>query len=126
MADFLNIDNVLNELDLKENMIGAEFGCGSAIFTVALSKKLRNGKVYALDIQKEKLSALRGKLAIENITNVYTILCDLEAPKGSTLISNMLDVVLIPNVLFQAENKYVIIEEAKRVLKSGGQILILF
>lgn len=125
MADFLNIDNILNELDLKEDMIGAEFGCGSAIFTIALSKKLKKGKVYALDIQEEKLSALKGKLSLQNINNVYTILCDLEAPKGSSLVNNMLDVVLIPNVLFQAENKYAIIEEAKRVLKPGGYILII-
>ena len=125
MADFLNIDNVLNELDLKDDMIGAEFGCGSAIFTIDLSKKLKNGKVYALDIQEEKLSALKGRLSLQNIHNVYTILCDLEAPKGSSLINNMLDIVLIPNILFQAENKHAIIEEAKRILKPGGQILVV-
>jgi ubiquinone/menaquinone biosynthesis C-methylase UbiE len=34
-------------------------------------------------------------------------------------------VVLIPNVLFQAENKYAMIEEGVRILKSGGQLLIV-
>ena len=125
MPDFLNVGNILQELDLKEDMIGAEFGCGSANFAIILAKKLKKGKVYALDIQEEKLSALNGKLAKEKIDNVYTILCDLEAKNGSTLVNNYLDLVLIPNVLFQAENKHAIIEEAKRILKPGGQILII-
>lgn len=125
MADFLNVEEVLYGLDLKEDMLGAEFGCGSALFAVQLARKLNKGKVYALDIQEEKLSALRGKLSVEKLNNVHTILCDLEADKGSTLRDNYLDIVLIPNVLFQSENRYAIISEAKRVLKSGGQLLVI-
>ena len=125
MADVLKIDEVLNELDLKEDMLGAEFGCGSAMFTIALSRILSKGKVYAFDIQEEKLSALKGKLLVEKIKNVYTILCDLESNKGSTLSDNYLDIVLIPNILFQAENKSAIIKESKRILKPHGQLLII-
>lgn len=125
MPDFLKIENVLSEMDLKEDMIGAEFGCGSADFAVALSRKLKKGKVYALDIQEEKLSALKTKLSFQKIENVYTILCDLESKRGSTLVNNLLDMVLIPNILFQAENRHAIIEEAKRILKPGGEILVI-
>lgn len=125
MADFLKVEEVLSELDLKEDMSAAEFGCGSALFALALSRKLKKGRVYAIDIQEEKLSALRGKLSIEKINNVSTILSDLESEGGSTLPSNSLDVVLIPNVLFQAEDKYAMIKEAERVLKSGGQLLVI-
>jgi ubiquinone/menaquinone biosynthesis C-methylase UbiE len=125
MADFLKVDEVLSNLDLKEDMLGAEFGCGSALFTVALARKLNKGRVYGLDIQEEKLSALKGRLSVEKISNVITILCDLESNKGSTLRDSYLDIVLIPNILFQSDNKHAIMTEAKRVLKSGGQILII-
>lgn len=125
MPDFLKVEDVLRELDLKDDMFGAEFGCGSALFTITLARRLPKGRVYALDIQEEKLSALKGKLSIQKISNVYTILCDLEAHNGSGLRDNYLDVVLIPNVLFQSENKRAIIEEAKRIVKTGGQILII-
>jgi ubiquinone/menaquinone biosynthesis C-methylase UbiE len=81
--------------------------------------------VYALDIQESKLSALKSRLEVEKIGNVATILCDLEKPKGSTLRDGTVDIVLIPNVLFQSENKGVIITEAKRVLRIGGQLLII-
>ena len=125
MPDFLKVDDVLNQIDLGEEMSGAEFGCGSALFTIALAKKLKKGKVYALDIQEEKLSALKGKVALEKITNVTTIHADLEKEKGSTLPDNYLDVVLIPNVLFQAEDRYAMIKEANRILKPGGQLVIV-
>lgn len=125
MADFLKIEDVLDNLDLNESMSGAEFGCGSADFAIALAKRLSRGKIYALDIQEEKLSALKGKLSVAKVGNVHTILSDLEAEKGSTLENNSMDVILIPNVLFQSENKTAIIKEAERVLKSGGELLII-
>ena len=125
MADFLKVEDVINELNLAESMVVAEFGCGSAHFAITLAKKLKQGRVYALDIQEEKLSALKGKLSVEKITNVVSILCDLETPRGSTLPDNSLDVVLIPNVLFQVEDKSAIIKEAARVLNKGGRLLVI-
>lgn len=125
MPDFLKVDDVLHNLDLKDSMKACEFGCGSALFTTSLAKKLSKGMVYALDIQEEKLSALKGRMKIENIQNISTVLCDLEAPRASTLRDNFLDVVVIPNMLFQAENKYAIIVEAHRILKPQGQLLIV-
>ena len=125
MPDFLNVNEVITSLDIKEDMTVAEVGCGLADFTVALAKMLAKGKVYALDIQEEKLSALKNRLALEKLNNISVILCDLEAPRGSTLADNSLDIVLIPNVLFQAEHKNAIIKEGARVLKPGGQLLVI-
>lgn len=123
--EFLKIDEVLGNVELREDMMGAEFGCGSADFAIALAKKLSKGMVYAIDIQEEKLSALKGKLSLQKINNVKTVLSDLEARKGSTIADRLLDIVLIPNLLFQASDKYVIINEAQRILKSGGQMAVI-
>jgi len=125
MKTFLNPEEILNKLALREDMFACEFGCGSGIFAISLAKRLKKGKVYGLDVQEEKLSAFKNRAVLENLLNIETIICDLERPKGSTLQGDYLDLVLIPNVLFQVENKGAIIEEAKRILKSGGQILIL-
>lgn len=125
MEGFLNPEEILKELDLKEEMTAAEFGTGAGIFSIVLAKKLKMGKVYGLDIQEEKLSALKNRAALEKITNISTILCDLEAVKGSTFQNNFLDIVLVCNILFQAENKSAIINEAKRVVKMGGQVLVI-
>lgn len=125
MEAFLDPNKILDQLDLKKDMIASEFGCGPGGWAIPLAKRLEEGKVFALDIQPEKLSALETRVVVENVFNVETKLCDLEKPKGSSLPDSFLDLVLIPNVLFQIEKKDVIIGEAKRVLKSGGKILIV-
>ncbi|MEK7541141.1 MAG: methyltransferase domain-containing protein [Patescibacteria group bacterium] len=125
MEGFLSPEEILNELDLKDNMTAVEFGCGAGAFALALAKQLKQGRVYGLDVQEEKISALKNKTLLEKLKNVFAIHCDLESEGGSTLHKNSADIVLIPNVLFQAENKYAIIKESERILKQGGQLLII-
>jgi ubiquinone/menaquinone biosynthesis C-methylase UbiE len=123
MVGFLNPNEVLNQLEIKEDMIAADFGSGSGGWAIPLAKRLKKGKVYAIDVQEEMLSALKGKAEIENIFNIELKKADLE--KGSEIKENILDLVLITNLLFQVKNKEGIIAEAKRVLKRGGEILIV-
>ena len=125
MEDFLNPEKVLEQLDLREDMIAVEFGCGSGAFTIALAKNLLDGRVYALDVQADVLSALQGRARAEKALNIETIQCDLEQEHGSTLPNDFVDLVLIPNVLFQVEDKKSIINEAKRILKKQGKLLII-
>jgi len=125
LSEFLNPEEVLDQLELKSDMTAVEFGCGSAGFTIPLAKRLDEGLVYAIDIQKEPLSALKGRIQLENIVNVRIIRGDVEKPEGSTLGPGSVDLVLIVNVLFQAANKNAIIAEVERVLKQGGKLLIV-
>ena len=123
--DFLNVQTTLSHLEMKRSYRAAEFGCGTAEFALGLAKKLDRGKVYAIDIQQEKLTMLKKKMALAHITNIVTIVCDLEMPRATKLPDHSLDIVLIPNLLFQVKDRHGIINEAKRVLKPGGQLLVI-
>ena len=125
MEGFLEPTKVLKQLKLKEKMNVADFGCGAGGWTIPLAKFLKKEKIYAFDIQEEMLSGLRSRANLENINSIETRRCDLEQPKSTGLRDNSLDFVLIPNLLFQIENKRAIIEEAKRILKKEGEMLIL-
>ena len=122
---FLNPEKILNSFDFKKQTIAADFGCGAGGWTIPLAQKLNEGEIYALDIQDEMLSVLKGQLSLKKISNVQTILCDLEKENGSNLPDLFLDLVLIINTLFQIENKENFIKEAKRILKNNGLILII-
>ena len=122
---FLKPEKVLAELDLKDNMVAADFGCGAGGWVIPLAKRLEEGKVYAIDVQEEMLSALKGQADLENVLNIETITFDLENSEGLDLIDDFFDLVLMTNLLFQLENKERVLEEAKRVLKKGGQLLII-
>ena len=121
--EFLNPSEVLKQLNLKKNMVAADFGSGSGGWAFPLAKKLEEGKVYAIDILEEPLSALRAKSKLEKIFNIETIKSNVE--KGSKLFSESCDLVLMTNLLFECEDKKKVIEEGKRVLKPGGKILVV-
>lgn len=125
MEGFLNPPKVLKELELRKDMAAADFGSGSGGWAMPLAKTLTDGKIYAIDILEEPLSALKNKSGVEGIVNIETIRSDIESKNGSTLKDNNLDLVLITNLLFQIEDKKLILAESKRVLKKGGKVLVV-
>ncbi len=125
MEGFLNPSEVLKQLKLKENMTAADFGSGSGGWVIPLAKILQSGFVYAIDILEEPLSALRSKMNLEKIGNVRTIRSNVENKNGSTLSGSSVDLILITNLLFQTGKREEVFEEAKRILKSGGKILVV-
>ena len=123
IKDFLDPEEVLKKLDLKEDMTAADFGCGSGGWVLPLARILKKGKVFAIDILEEPLSALRGKMKFEGISNIEIKKADVE--KSSLLLSESCDLVLMTNLLFEVEDIKKVLEEGKRVLKNGGKILIV-
>ena len=123
MEGFLNPQEVLNQLKIEGDMIAADFGSGSGGWAIPLAKKLKFGKVYAIDILEEPLSALKSKAEIQRVYNIETINCDVE--KEVKLPDSSCDLVLLTNLLFQVEDKKRVLTEAKRVLKKGGEILVV-
>jgi ubiquinone/menaquinone biosynthesis C-methylase UbiE len=123
MEGFLDPQEVLKQLKLKKEMVAADFGCGSGGWALPLAKKLEEGKIYAIDILEEPLSALRARATLEKIFNIETIRVDVE--KRTPLFSNSVDLVLMTDLLFECEDKKIVLEEGKRVLKPGGKILVV-
>jgi len=121
--EFLNPEKILDQLELKREMVAADFGSGSGGWALPLAKRLEDGRVYAIDILKEPLSALESKAQLEKILNIETLKSDVET--GVKLPSQSCDLVLMTNLLFEVEDKRGVLEEGKRVLKPGGKILIV-
>ncbi len=118
-------EEVLNQLDLHDNMQVADFGCGNGYFSIPLAKINTLGKVYALDVIKEALEAVKSGANLEGIENIETIHCNLEIPGASKLEDESMDLVLLRNILFQSQKKEEIIREASRVLKPEGKLILL-
>lgn len=49
----------------------------------------------------------------------------MEKERGSGLNNDSCDLVLIANILFEIEQKNVLIKEAKRILKNGGYLTLI-
>jgi len=122
---FINPQKILTEhLALKRNMFAADFGCGSGEWALALAKILDHGKVWAVDLLEEPLSAARSRTKIAGLQNIEFVKSDIEKliPR---LPENALDLVLMTNLLFQVGDIGAVFGEAKRVLKPGGKVMVI-
>ena len=124
--EFLKPDEVLEAWDVRPGDKIADFGCGAGFFAIPLARRAGSqGKIYAFDIRTEALEATRAKARLFHLLNVDTIRADLEMPLGSALKNESVDEILIANILFQAENKNALTEEALRILKVGGSLAVI-
>jgi ubiquinone/menaquinone biosynthesis C-methylase UbiE len=123
---FLDPKRVIEEIEINPGMKVAHFGCGAGFFTFSVAQKIGNeGNVYALDILEQKVEVVNSQAKVTGFENVQARRVNLEEKNGSGLDKESLDWVLIVNMLYQNENKEAVVEEAKRVLKKGGKILII-
>ncbi len=123
MNGFINPQQIIKKLNLKSNMTAVDFGCGSGSWVLPLAETLEDGKVYAIDILEEPLSALQGKAKAKTLENIETVLADIE--KNSKLEDGIADLVLMTDLLFEVDDVEAVLEEGKRVLKKGGRILVV-
>lgn len=123
---FVRPDDIIDNLNIHPGMKAADFGCGAGFYSLALAKRVgEKGKVYAMDIRKEMLQMVASKAKPEHLLNIETIWSDLETPQGSHLADKSVDFVIISNILFQVENKEIIVKEAARILKDEGLVALI-
>lgn len=123
---FVDPEQVIKNLEINSGMRVADFGCGAGHFSLAFARKVgEEGIVYALDILPDKLEAADSAARSRNLNNIITRRASLERENGSELEADSLDWVILKDMLFQNKNKKGILDEAKRVLKPGGKILVI-
>ncbi|MFA6511930.1 MAG: class I SAM-dependent methyltransferase [Patescibacteria group bacterium] len=124
---FLNPQEILGRIGVKEGMIVGDLGSGSGYFTFQAAKMVgNNGIVYALDIQKNALSALKSKAEFLGIKNIKLVWSNLEVVGAARRIANeSLDLALLVNVLHQSKAHNNMFAEAHRMVKKGGMVLVV-
>jgi ubiquinone/menaquinone biosynthesis C-methylase UbiE len=125
---FISPENIIKEIDIKPGAVIADLGCGTGYFSIPLAKKVgKEGRVYSIDILKTKLEVVKSQARLLGLDNIIIQRANLEVPEGSKLSKESVDWVMLVNMLFQSnkEGKDKIICEAKRILKKGGQMLVV-
>ncbi len=123
MGDFLVPIKIIEKLPIKGVVRIADFGCGSGNWVIPLAKKNKDARIYAVDVLSEAISALKSRAEFERVYNIRIIRADVE--KGTGIRDNFLDLIIMSNILFQAEDKDAMIKEAHRTLKEKGKLLIV-
>ena len=109
---------LLNQIKLKPNDTVLDIGCGEGSITIPISKKVKS--ITGLDSSKEMLKLLNKRASDENISNINTVLEDIEEIKyeeigdydiviASRSLNGIIPIKEILNEINKIANKYVFI-----------------
>ena len=123
----INPAAMLAHLPLRAGLRVGDLGCGGhgQIAAAAARAVGDSGTVYLVDIRKSALAELVKKTRLIGIRNVKSIWANLELVGATGLPAGTLDAAMLINVMFQAQDKASVFLETKRLLKSGGALLVV-
>ena len=116
-------DEVIAALDLKAGETLADIGAGSGYFTFRFARKVGDsGRVYAVDINSDMILYMNRYIRDKKVKNVTTV---LSAPDDPLLPDVSINRFFICNTWHHVENRPQYIALMKKMLKPGGQIIVL-
>jgi ubiquinone/menaquinone biosynthesis C-methylase UbiE len=84
-----------------------------------------NGKVYAIDVQKDLLDGIKNEANREHLANIEIIWGNVEKLGGTKLRDASVDVVIASNIFFQIENREGFAKEVSRILRPNGRLFFI-
>jgi len=125
--ELLDANKIIKRLELKPGSQVADLGCGGAgHFVLPTAQSINpNGTAYAVDIQKVVLFSVASRARLQGIGNVKTVWSNLEMVGATKIPAESLDATYLINTLFQSKQHAKIMEEAKRLLKPEGKLLVI-
>jgi SAM-dependent methyltransferase len=116
-------DQIMDVLQVAEGSAVADIGPGAGWFTVRLAHRVGpNGIVYARDVQRPMLEAIRRRIRREGLNNIET---DLAADNDPRLPAGKLDAVLVVDVYQEINEPVLFLRNVARALKPNGRIGIV-
>jgi len=110
---------LMEALKLKPGMQVADIGAGSGVISVMIAQRIGDGKVFAVDIQKEMLDALEEKCRLQGVTNVEPVLGTTQSPR---LAPASIDLAVMVDVYHEFDFPYEMLREIAASLKPGGRV----
>jgi len=116
-------DQIMDALGIADGSTVADIGAGAGWFTIRLARRVGpRGLVYAQDVQRQMLEAIRRRVAREGLQNVEVRLAtgdDPNLPRGA------LDAVLVVDVYPEVEDRIAFLANLAAALAPNGRIGIV-
>ncbi len=116
-------EKILTTLQIQPGQTIADIGSGGGFFSMLFSKQVGvNGKVYAIDTNKEFLEFITSQAAKQSMTNITTV---PTTEHTVPLPTNSIDLVFVRNVYHHLANRITYFSAIKPLLTAQGQVAII-
>jgi ubiquinone/menaquinone biosynthesis C-methylase UbiE len=116
-------ETMLAALDVKPGETVCDMGCGNGFYSLELARLVgEEGKVLAVDIQREMLQMLKERAANERITNIELIHGTVVDPK---LPEASVDLMLMVDVYHEFSHPEQMLAAIRKSLKPDGRVALV-
>ena len=116
-------DQIMDAVHVADGSTVADIGAGAGWFTIRLAQRVGpKGLVYAQDVQRLMLDAIKRRVQREGLENVTTVQAHGNDPN---LPGKTLDAILMVDAYQEVENRVVYLRNLANALKPTGRIGIV-
>ncbi|HEY8460420.1 MAG TPA: class I SAM-dependent methyltransferase [Blastocatellia bacterium] len=113
-------DQVVEQMKLKPSDVVADVGAGTGYFSFRISRVVKRGQVFAVDIQPEMLAIIERRKKELNVDNVVAVKSEETDAK---LPENSVDVALMVDVYHEFAFPREMMLSVVKALKPGGRVV---
>ncbi len=117
-----NVSRLISNMNIQPDDVIADIGAGSGYHVFKMAPLANKGEVYAVDIQKEMLAAIKNKQEKTGIDNIKRV---LGTEQSVSLPSNSIDKVLMVDVYHEFNFPYEMMQSIFQALKSDGKVFLI-
>ncbi len=114
-------DEVLDALQLQRTDKVADIGAGTGYFSVRLAKRLREGKVFAVDVEPNMLRYLGERAHREHLSLLVPVRATADRPN----LPEPVDLVLIVDTYHHIEKRISYFAKLRESLRPNGRLAIV-
>jgi predicted methyltransferase len=116
-------DQIMDAVHVADGSTVADIGAGAGWFTIRLAQRVGpKGMVYAQDVQRLMLDAIKRRVQREGLENITTVQAHGNDPN---LPANTLDAILMVDAYQEVDNRVVYLRNLANALKPTGRIGIV-
>lgn len=125
-GSFLNPQRTLAAAHISEGSRVADLAAGSGFFTRAAARAAGpSAQVWAIDPNPDMLTRLKNLAVGEGLHTIEVVRGTVEKLGGTKLPDATIDVAILANTLFSVEHKEVAAQEAYRILRRAGRLVLI-
>lgn len=124
--EFIDPESVVDLVGIRPGERVADFGAGAGFFSIPLARAVgAKGTVYAIDINRNNLSIIRGKAKQAGVeAGLELIEGNVEKDGSLGIKDSSLDAVILSSVLSQFSAKEAVLKLTEQLLKPGGRLVV--